>query len=116
MGGGIPVNSLRAFLILENRKLRDFSTGFRFLRREERGQTAPLDHHCEETQEAPEEGIHRGLCPGLGSQKLFFPLGKRRGHHDAHPELALLFRGCWGQHLSRLDAVSGDHGMLRGWH
>lgn len=50
--GGIPVSGLRAFLILENRKLRDFSTGFRFLRREAGGQTAPLDHHC---------GMARGL-------------------------------------------------------
>lgn len=32
--GGIPVNGLRAFLILENRKRRDFSMGFRFLRGE----------------------------------------------------------------------------------
>lgn len=54
-------------------------------------------------------------CPGAGCQMLFFSLGKWRGHHKARPELGLLFWGCWEQHPSWLDAVSGDRGTPRGW-
>lgn len=79
--GGIPVNGLQAFLILENRKLHDFSTGFRFLRGEARGQTAPLDHCCDAARDQnAREGKNSSvrLLHVLGAKiSFFFFLGKQ---------------------------------------